>query len=97
MPGYKATVVGENFEFEFDNEVQLLEFESTVYVEAENGSKAEAIAINMVREELLSQAILDDDSEQLLVINEIQQVDVLAKMGFEGEFTWYFPDDLELE
>ena len=93
MPGYKATVVGENFEFEIDNEIQYLEFESTVYVEADNDRNAEARAIHMVREELLNQAILDDDSEQLLMINEIQQVDVLSKMGFEGEFIWYLPDD----
>lgn len=93
MPGYKATVIGENFEFEFDNEKQYLEFESTVYFEAEDDSKAEAVALHMVREELLSQAILDDNSDQLLLVNDIQQVDVLANMGFEGDFTWCFPDD----
>lgn len=93
MPGYKATVVGENFEFFVDEELQYLEFESTVFVEADDDSKAMAEALHLVREELLSQAILDDDSEQLLTVNEIDQVDVLLKKGVEGDFVWYFPDE----
>ena len=36
MPGYKATVVGENFEFMVDDEPQYLEFSRTVYVDAQD-------------------------------------------------------------
>ena len=36
MPGYKAIVVGENFEFMVDDEPQYLEFSSTVYVDAQD-------------------------------------------------------------
>ena len=97
MPGYKATVVGENFDFVVDDETQLLEFSRTLYVDAVDAAAAEALALAMVREELLAQALLDDDSNQLLSIEDIDQVEFSADLDQQGEFIWYFPDDEEFD
>jgi len=93
MPGYKATVVGENFEFVVDDEPQWLEFSRTVYVDADDESAAQQAALALVREELLAQAMLDDGSQQMISIDEICQADVLAEKDLHGEVIWYFPDD----
>jgi hypothetical protein len=93
MPGYLATVVGENFEFVVDDEPQLLEFSRTVFVDADDAAAAEQAALALVREELLAQAMLDDEAEQLITIDEISQVDVLAEKDMQGDFIWYFPDE----
>lgn len=93
MPGYKATVIGDNFEFEIDDEMQTLEFSGTVYVEAEDDALAHESALAVVREALLSQALLDESSEQNITVDEIQQVDVLTTMGLDGDFIWSFPDE----
>lgn len=94
MPGYKATVVGENFEFVVDDEPQFLEFSRTLYVDAEDESAAQQVALTLVREELVAQAMLDNDSEQMISIDEICQADMLAEKELLGEFIWYFPDDV---
>jgi hypothetical protein len=93
MPGFMATVVGENFEFVVDDEPQYLEFSRTVYVDADDESAAQQAALALVREELLAQAMLDDDADQVISIDEIRQVDVLAEKDLQGDFIWYFPDD----
>lgn len=96
MPAYKATVIGENFEFEVDNELQLLEFEGTVFVEAHDDNNARESALAVVREALRSQSLLEDDTDQYLIVDAIQQVDVLASKGLAGDLVWYFPvDDYE--
>jgi hypothetical protein len=94
MPGFMATVVGENFKFMVDDEPQYLEFVRTVYVDADDESTAEQVALAQVREELLAQAMLDEAAEQLISIEEICQTDVLADKDLEGDFIWFFPDDL---
>lgn len=93
MPGYMATVVGENFEFVVDDESQRLDFSRTVYVDAADESAAQQAALAQVRAELLAQALLDDEAGQLISIEEIRQQDVLADRHQSGEFVWYFPDD----
>ena len=93
MPGYMATVVGENFEFVVDDEPQCLEFSRTVYVDADDESAAQQAALALVREELLAQAMLDDEADQLISIDDICQADVLADKPLSGDFIWYFPDD----
>ena len=93
MPGFKAIVVGENFEFMVDDEPQLLDFSRTVYVNAADESVAQQVALALVREDLLSQSMLDDDSEQMISIDDICQADVLAERNLHGGFIWHFPDD----
>jgi hypothetical protein len=95
MPGYIATVIGENFEFIVDEEPQYLEFSRRVYVDAADETAAEQAAMALVREELLAQALLDDDADQLLSIQEICQHDVLADKHEFEDFVWYFPDEDE--
>lgn len=93
MPGYKATVVGENVEFIVDDEAQYLDFSSTVLINADNESSAQESALALVREELLSQSLIEEWDEAPLSIQEIKQVDVLASTGLHGDFIWTFPDD----
>lgn len=93
MPGYKATVVGENIEFVIDNESQCLDFYRTVFINAENESTAQESALAMVREELLSQSLIEEWDEAPMSIEEIKQVDVLAATGLDTDFVWTFPDD----
>ena len=93
MPGYKATVIGENVEFVVDDKSQHLDFSSAVFVNAENESSAQESALALVREELLSQSFIEEWDEAPLVVDEIKQVDVLAATGFDGDFVWTFPDD----
>lgn len=93
MPGYKATVLGENVEFIIDDETQYLDFSSTVLVNADDEASAEESALAIVREELLSQSLIEEWDEAPLTIDEIRQVDVLANTGIAGEFVWTFPED----
>ena len=93
MPGYKATVLGENVEFIIDEETQYLDFTSTVLVNAENETSAEESALAIVREELLSQSLIEEWDEAPLIIDEINQVGVLANTGIAGDFIWTFPED----
>ena len=97
MPGYKATVVGENVEFIIDDESQYLGFSSTVFINADDESSAQKSALEMVREELLSQSFIEEWDEAPMAIDEIKQVDVLAATGLDGEFLWTFPEDEFLE
>ena len=94
MPGYKATVIGENFEFLVDDDQQFLDFSRTVYVDASDEAAAKESALAAVREELLAQSLLDEQSDQQIFLDEIKQVDVLADKEEKGDFIWYFPDDL---
>lgn len=93
MPGYKATVIGENFEFVIDEESQYLDFSRTVYVDASDEAAAQESALAMVREELLAQSLLDDAGNQVISIEEVKQTDVLANSDTHNDFVWYFPDD----
>jgi len=93
MPGYKATVVGENVEFSFDDESQYLDFSKTVFVNADDELSAQETALAMVREELLSQSFIEEWDEAPMTIDEIKQVDVLAASGLDGDFVWHFPED----
>ena len=93
MNGYKAIVVGENFEFVVDNEPQQLEFFSEVYVNAADENAAQAAALAMIREELLSQSLLDEAADQYIAVDEISQTEVLADKPFTGDFIWLFPDE----
>jgi len=94
MPEYKATVIGENFEFLVDEEPQYLDFTRTVYVTAADESTAHQAALALVREELLVQAMLNDEVENLISVDEICQADILSSKDLQGDFIWYFPDDL---
>ena len=96
MPGFMATVVGENFEFVVDDEPQSLDFTRTVYVDADDESAAGEAALARVREELVAQAMLDEASDQFISIEEIRQADVLADKDLHGDFIWFFPDVLIL-
>jgi len=94
MPGYKATVIGENFEFTVDEDQQLLDFSRTVFVDATDEAAARESALTVVREELLTQSLLADDGNQQIFLDDIQQVDILAGKEEPGDFIWHFPDDL---
>ncbi len=92
MPGYKAIVSGENFEFVVDDEPQQLEFTREVYVDADNESAAQQAALAQVREALLAQSMLDESSDQIISIDEISQTDILADKIGASEFVWFFPE-----
>jgi len=94
MPGFKATVIGENFEFLVDDDQQYLDFSRTVYVDASDEAAAKESALAAVREELLAQSLLNEQSEQQIFLEEIKQVDVLAGKEEAEDFIWYFSDDL---
>jgi len=93
MPAYKATVIGENFEFVVDDEPQLLEFSRTLYVDADDESSAQQAALAKVREELLAQSLLDDQAGQMLSIDELCHADSLVDRELLQDFIWYFPDE----
>lgn len=94
MPAYKATVIGENFEFVVDEEPQLLDFSRTFYVDADDESSAQQAALAQVRQELLAQALLDDGAGQLLMIDELcLDDDDPGERQLPGDFIWYFPDE----
>lgn len=94
MPGFKATVIGENFEFLVDDDQQYLDFSRTVYVDASDETAAKESALAVVRQALHDQSLLDEQSEQQIFLDEIKQVDVLAGKEDAEDFIWYFPDDL---
>jgi hypothetical protein len=85
-----ATVVGENIEFLVDEESQYLEFHRTLYVDADDEGAAQQAALERVAAELRAQALLDEQSEPSLGVEEIKQVDVL---GDDEAFVWYFQED----
>lgn len=93
MPAFKATVVGENFEFVIDNETQLLDFSRTLYVDADNETAAQQAALARVREELLNQSLMDNEGGQLISIDELCQAEGQADQELLGDFVWCFPDD----
>lgn len=93
MPAFKATVVGENFEFVIDNETQLLDFSRTLYVDADNETAAQQAALARVREELLNQSLMDNEGGQLISIDELCQAEGQVDQELLGDFVWCFPDD----
>lgn len=93
MPGYMATVIGENFEFVVEDELQQLEFSRTLYVNADNESAAEAAALQQVREDLQALALLDDEADQLITVEDICQDDVPGDELLSGDFIWVFPEE----
>lgn len=97
MPGFKATVIGENFDFMVDDEPQLLEFSRTLYVDAPDETAAQAMALAMVREALISQALLNDESNQLITVDNICHAVEPEDKEIKGEFIWYFPDEDEFD
>ena len=90
MPGYKAIITGENFEFLIDDEPHHLDFIRTVFVEAENETSAQEVALNVVRADLMSQSLLDDDSEQVISLDILHQVDDSVS-PVTDDFIWSFP------
>ena len=94
MPGFKATVIGENFQFVVDDEPQFVDFHRTVYLDASDSTAAEQSAIDMVREALQAQSLvdMDDSSASTISVDEIQQVDILDGSDTE-DFIWYLCDD----
>jgi len=93
MYGYKATVVGENFEFMIDDEVQLLDFSSEVFVNAADESAAQQTALAVVRDELLAQTIWNDDSNQFITIDEIIRTDDPVDKAHTADIIWFFPEE----
>jgi len=93
MPKFKAIVVGEDFKFIIDDEPQYLDFIRTVYVNASDEHGAGELALAIVREDLLSQSMMDEWDEPVMAIDEIKQVDVLARRDDGDDFVWHFPED----
>ena len=97
MPGYKATVVGENFEFLVDGEPQYLDFYRTVYVDAENEDAAQDSALSMIKQDLVKQYLFKESTDNSTISVEfIGQADVLEYSADE-DFIWHFPDELDEE
>ena len=97
MPEYKATIFGENFEFIIDESPQHLDFLRTIYIDAENENAAKSSAITKVREELIAQSLWNEESEQMINLNSVQQVDPTINTNSNGDFIWAFPDYIELD
>ena len=93
MPEFKATVVGENFNFMVDEEPQYLKFSRTLYVDAADETAVQALVLDIVRQELLAQALLNEASEQRIMMDSICPVDLSLGKQEKGEFLWYFPDE----
>lgn len=95
MPGYKATVVGENFEFLVDGETQYLDFYRTIYVDAADEGAAQESALELIREELARQSLLPEGSKSSSInVEFIGQAEVLEYSADE-DFIWYFPDEAD--
>ena len=92
MPAYLAKVQGENFHFYFDDEHQVLNFTRTVYVEGEDESKAELKALETVQEQLRSNALWNEQGEQLLTVDEIEPYSESSRLKIDNDFFWYFAD-----
>lgn len=92
MPGYKAIITGENFEFIIDDEPQRLDFIRTVYVDAADETSAQASALKFVRAELLGQSLLDEDSDQIISLDLIHQLDSQSEHRGVDDFIWSFPE-----
>ena len=97
MPGYKATIIGENFEFLIDEEPQYLDFIRTICIDANDEKTAQESALTVVRDDLHAQSLLDDNSEQTISLDIIQQVDNTTSKECHDDFIWSFPDLDEFE
>lgn len=97
MPGYKATIIGENFEFLIDEEIQYLDFIRTVCVDASDEMKARESALTIVRDDLHTQSILDDSSNQIISLDIIQKIDKSFNKECHDDFIWSLAelDDFE--
>jgi hypothetical protein len=98
MPGYKATVVGEKFEFVVDDEIQHLDFYRTVYVDAEDEVAAEESALKMITDELVSQSLIEEAGRAAAPISVefVGDADVLP-YPVDEDFIWQFSEETDFE
>ena len=92
MPGYKAVITGENFEFIIDEVPQNLDFIRTVYVDANDENTAKESALKIVRADLLAQSLLDEESEQVISLELLQPIDSTQQAQGVNDFIWSFPE-----
>jgi len=93
MPGYLARVKGENFKFEFDDDLQSLNFTRTVYVDAEDEAKAELSALDAVQQQLRSHALWNEQGEQRVTVDELELYSESSTLSVDQDFFWYFTDE----
>ena len=98
MPGYKATVVGEKFEFVVDDEIQHLDFYRTVYVDAKDEAAAEQSALNLIRDVLVSQSLVaESDRESAPISVEFVGDAEILPFPVDEDFIWQFPEDADFD
>ncbi len=92
MPGYLAKVLGENFQFEFDDDIQSMNFSRTIYVDAENETGAETGALDIVQQQLRSHALWNEHGTQQVLVEQLEPFDESATLVIDHDFFWYFAE-----
>ena len=92
MTGYLAKVLGENFEFEFDDDVHSMSFVRTVHVNASDELKAELSALGMVQTWLREHALWNENGEQLVTVEVLEPCNEQSTLTVDQDFFWYFSD-----
>jgi hypothetical protein len=96
MPWFRLFACGEDFPVIIDNNVEVVGFYTTRYVEAETQGEAEALASEMLFEDEDLQPPPGDwsDLQSRIVFEEVQQVS--APVDIDDNFS-FFPMDEEDE
>jgi hypothetical protein len=90
---FKVMVEGVNFLIDMDNELGKYGFYTTRVVEAADETEAEALAVEMLRIELLKSVRNEASDSPVMFVEEIEELksfDEFRKPG--GGFVWY-PDE----
>lgn len=95
MPGYKAIIMGEDFVFEVEDQLQSLDFYRTLYLDANDEQTASALALQRVHQELAAQSLLDDASaaDDRIRVEQILLLDEATAADQEGDYLWCLAED----
>lgn len=92
MKKFKIIVEGRNFLINIDKFPKKMGFYTIRFVEADDESKAESVALDLVRVELKERDIILNDfaNPPMLYIEQIEEVSSFNKKEIHGKgFTWY--------
>jgi hypothetical protein len=90
MNKYKVFIDGDNFDILLDGKVGKHGFFTTRFVEAKGSKEAEALAINLIRDELKSIVLNDRSDPPTLYVEENYEVDDFGDNLVPGTgFTWF--------
>ncbi len=90
MKKYKVLIEGGNCLLHAQKSPQKYGFFTTRFIEAQDSSNAEKIAIDLIRGELLEKVLNDPSDPPLLSLSEIREVESFDNHLVPGTgFTWY--------